>query len=262
VTSFADPIEAAETDGSYLNGSLSPLRVAQRAAYVIRPKSVPDLHRRWVWIAPHWLGLPDELGVVQHRFYVEALLARGFHVAGIDVGVTFGSPRGAEVCQEFYLTAVSRLGLSDRVRLLVQSNGGLIGYAWAFRHANLVDRIFGIYPVLDFFTWPPGGVAQIISDAEPGLGYDLSVDDLQTRSGDFNPLENLAPLARAGVAIFHVHGDRDELVPVERNSIEVQRRYRAIGGRCEVDVLPGVGHGGQRVLDSVRGAEFLLHESI
>ena len=26
-------------------------------------------------------------------------------------------------------------------------NGGLIGFAWAFRHPKNVDRIFGIYPV-------------------------------------------------------------------------------------------------------------------
>ena len=233
------------------------LRVAGRNAYVLQPYGRPDSQRRWAWIAPSWLGLPDDLGVVQHRFYAEALLARGFHVAGIDLGYTFGSPRGAEVCQEFYTTVRGVFGLSDRVRLLVQSNGGLIGYAWAFRHANVVDRIFGIYPVIDYFTWPPGGPAQIIADAEPGLGYEISVDELRSRPGEFNPIENLAPLATSGVEIFHVHGDRDELVPLEPNSIELQRRYRALGGRCEIEILPGVGHGGQRVLDSVRGIEFL-----
>jgi pimeloyl-ACP methyl ester carboxylesterase len=251
----ADISSGVET---YLNGSLSGLVVADRPAYVLVPHGRPTPDRRWVWITPDWLGRPGDLGVIQHRLYIEAVLSRGFHVAGVDVGVTYGSPRGAEICHEFYLEMVTAFALSDRVRLIAQSNGGLIGYAWAFRHPNVVDRIFGIFPVTDFFSWPPGGVGQIVSDAEPGMEYNLSETELRERSSEFNPIDNLAPLAGAGVKIFHVHGDSDDLVPHERNSLELQARYRALKGDCEVEVLPGIAHGGRAVFESMRAVQFLL----
>ena len=43
-------------------------------------------------------------------------------------------------------------------------------------------------------------------------------------------IERLAPLAKAGVPVLHVHGDRDRVVPLDDNSAEFARRYRALGG--------------------------------
>ena len=191
MTDTADGIDVRRPGGTYLNGSLMSLRVAERSAYVLQPYGPTDSQRRWAWIAPSWLGLPDDFGVVQHRFYAEALLARGFHVAGIDLGYTFGSPRGAEVCQEFYATVRGVVGLSGRVRLLVQSNGGLIGYAWAFRHANVVDRIFGIYPVIDYFTWPPGDRRRSLLMRSLGWGMKLVPTSYGTGPLSSTPLKTL-----------------------------------------------------------------------
>lgn len=247
-----------QTAEDYLNGTLLQLELGGRSGYLIRPTGTQDLERRWVWIVPHWLGLSDESGVVQHRFYIESLLAKGLCVAGIDVGVTFGSPAGAQVFQRFYEMLTGTFNLNDRCRMIAQSNGGLIACAWAFRHPAAVDRIFGIYPVVDYFTWPPGGLTQVAAEAEPGLGYQVDVDDLRSRANEFNPIDNLAPLVAEGVQLFLIHGDDDQLVPLASNSMELQSRYQILGGECTLKVLAGVGHGGSVVYDQVRAVRFLL----
>ena len=40
----------------FANGKLIDLKVEGRAAYLIVPTGAPDPQRRWVWIAPFWLG--------------------------------------------------------------------------------------------------------------------------------------------------------------------------------------------------------------
>jgi pimeloyl-ACP methyl ester carboxylesterase len=146
--------------------------------------------------------------------------------------------------------------LNPRARLLVQSNGGLIGYAWAFRHPANAERIGGICPVTDFRTWPTLPV--VVTAPDKGLGYDLTEAQLAARRAEFNPVDNLAPLAKSGVKILHIHGDKDTLVPMEANSSEVARRYRSLGGSAEVVVLPGLGHGGQVLYHSQPLLDFLL----
>src|SRR4051812_8101561 len=88
--------------GTYHAGQLVELRVRGRKAYVVRPAGKVDARGRWVWIFPFWLGINDGYGNLQHRSYVEAYLAAGLHVAGIDVGTSCGSPSAAQVCHEFY----------------------------------------------------------------------------------------------------------------------------------------------------------------
>ena len=57
-----------------------------------------------------------------------------------------------------------------------------------------------------------------------------------------NPIDLLAPLAKAKVPILHIHGDKDKVVPLETNSAEVAKRYKALGGTMELVVVPGKGH--------------------
>jgi len=242
--------------GTYPSGKLIELRVHDRMAYLVEPTGKVDPQKRWAWIFPFWLEINDGHGRLQHRFYVDKLLAAGFHVAGVNVGTSCGSPAAAEVCQEFYKLLVEQHGLNRRARLVVQSNGGLIGYAWAFRHADCVDRIAGICPATDFRTWP--GLPSVITAPEKGLGYNLTYAELVAHIGRLNPIDNLAPLAKAGVKILHIHGDKDTLVPTDANSFELARRYKRLGGSAEIVVIPGLGHGGTPLYESKPLIEFLL----
>ena len=241
---------------TYENGELVRLEVEGRHGYLIRPTKKVDPQKAWVWDLPFWLAIHDTQGRVQHRMYVERFLGAGLHVAGIDVGTSCGSPRGAEVCQKFFERLTTQHGLHDKARLLVQSNGGLIGYAWAFRHPNSVDRIGGIYPATDFRSWP--GLDKVVTFPDPTLGYELGLDELTKRAAEFNPIDNLAPLAKAGVRIFHIHGDDDKLVPLEANSARVVEQFSALGGAARVEVLKGLGHGSPAFYASESLARFLI----
>lgn len=268
VTAGVDPPPSATTRpvalradtiaGSYANGELATFKVRDRIAYLIRPTGTVDPHKRWVWIAPYWLGIDRGNGEIEHRMYVERFLAAGFHIAGVNVGTSCGSPAAAEVCHDFYTMLREQHGLNPKARLIGQSNGGLIAYAWAFRHPDCVDRIAGIYPATDFRTWPR--LPQVITYPDPDLGYNLTLEELTPRIAEFNPIDNLAPLAKAGVKILHIHGDKDELVPMAENSTVLAARYRALGGEAKVVVIEGLAHGGQVFYESEPLVEFLLSE--
>jgi Prolyl oligopeptidase family len=240
----------------YRDGKALTLRVGGRFAYLIQPRGKVDPAKRWVWIFPFEHALASAGGGVEHQFYVDALLSKGFHVAGIDIGVACGSPRGAACCQQFYSLLVGKYGLNPRARLLAQSNGGLNAYAWATRHPDCVDRMAGIYPATDLRSWP--GLAKAVKYPSQGLGFDLTQEQLAPRLAEFNPIENLAPLAKAGVKLLHLHGDRDQVVPLAANSSELARRYRGLGGAAQVIEIRGSGHGGLAFSQAKVLADFLL----
>ena len=248
---------------NYPEGVVIAIKFKGTRAYLIKPRERIDSQRRWIWIAPLWVAFRSlKHGDSHVRFYVEQALQAGFHVAGLDVGTTCGSPKGAELYDEFYTWVVKTHQLHPKVRLFGQSNGGLISYAWAFRHPEHVERIFGIYPVTDIRTWPKlekvCGPERI---TPTGLGYPYkSVEELQKHLSDVNPVDNLSALASRGVPIFHIHGDADDLVPMYANSTELMNRYRTLGGKARVDVLKGSGHGGQQFFRYQPAADFLTEK--
>ena len=143
-------------------------------------------------------------------------------------------------------------------------DGGLIAYGWAFRHPKCVDRIAGMCPATDFRTYP--GLPNVVTGPTKGLNYDLSLEELTRRAGEFNPIDNLAPLAKAGTKILHLHGDRDTLIPTRANSTELVRRYRELGGAAEIVLFKVLcaeransrGHEGPELYESAALVRFLL----
>ena len=97
--------------GTFRGGELVELRMRDRLAYIVKPTGKVDPERRWLWEFPFWLGINDGFGNLQHRDYVEKALAAGFHIAGVEIGVSCGSPAAAEVCQEFYNKAHRRISI-------------------------------------------------------------------------------------------------------------------------------------------------------
>ena len=72
--------------------------------------------------------------------------------------------------------------------------------------------------------------------------YRLTAAELTSELPKHNPLDRLQPLAKAGVPLFAIHGDTDVVVPLERNSGEMARRYAALGGKMDLVVPKGQGH--------------------
>ncbi len=200
-------------------------------AFVIPPKRQEQGNPTpWVWYAPTLPGYPED----RERWMFERFVAAGMAVAGVDVGESYGSPKGRAVYSSFYRELREKHGLARKACLLVRSRGGLMLYTWASENAEAVACIAGIYPVCNLRSYP--GLPKACGT------YGLSEAELAAQLGRHNPIDRLAPLAKAKVPIFHIHGDVDTTVPLEDNSGELARRYRQLGGNVELLVPKGQGH--------------------
>lgn len=209
--------------------------VPGRRGFVIlpsRPAGKKDIP--WIWYAPSFIEQPYPLPKDLHRWYMESWLADGIAVGGVDVGESWGGPAGRETFTDFHDLAVPVFSLAFKACLLPQSRGGLMHYNWAVEHPDRVRCIGAIYPVCDV-TDPR--LAERICGA-----YGLTQQQLFSQTDRHNPVDRLGPLAKAKVPIFHVHGDRDEIVPLDRHSRSLIDRYRSLGGPAELLVVPGEGH--------------------
>ncbi len=207
--------------------------VAGRRAFAIQPASqrFAEGKRPWAWYAPTFIGgHPNR----SNQWLFKQLLEAGWTVAGVEVGESYGSPAGRKTFSEFHADAVQRFGLAPKACLVAQSRGGLMHYNWAVENVDKVACIVGIYPVCDPRSYP--GLAR----AAPAYG--LSAAELEDKLAEHNPIERLAPLARAKTPILHIHGDSDRVVPLEANSRVLIDRYKALGGPGELIVVKGKGH--------------------
>ena len=207
--------------------------VAGHTAFVILPAAENRYTNRpmpWVWYAPTLPNLPE----ARERWMFEHFLAAGIAVAGIDVGESYGSPQGRAGFSALYHELVERRGFSRKPCLLARSRGGLMLYNWAAEHPESVGAIAGIYPVCNLRSWP--GLDRACG------AYGLSAEQLDKELAQHNPVDRLAPLARARVPIFHIHGDSDDVVPLPDNSGLLASRYRELGGSMRLRIPPGQGH--------------------
>lgn len=200
-------------------------------AFVIMPdQKVASKPVPWVWYAPTLPGLPGP----EEKWMIEKFLAAGIAVAGVDVGESYGSPKGREGYTALYDELVKKRGLSSKACLLGRSRGGLMVYNWAAEHPSCVACVVGIYPVCDPSSWP--GIPSACG------AYGLTPEQFKEQLSKHNPVDRLEPLAKARVPIFHIHGDQDQLVPLDRNSAELAKRYRALGGDITLRIVEGQGH--------------------
>lgn len=202
----------------------------------------------WVWYAPNGLGPAN-------AWMVKRLLDAGVAVASVNVGESQGNPAGRAVFTAFYEKAVKDLGLTRKAVLLPQSRGGLMLYNWAAEHPECVAAVGGIYTVCDLRSYP--GMKKAAE------AYGMTEAEFEKVLPEHNPIDRLAPLAKAGVPIFHIHGDKDGTVPVEKNAGELVKRYKALGGQAELLIIPGGGHEvTARFFQNQEMAEFLVKQAL
>jgi alpha-beta hydrolase superfamily lysophospholipase len=218
--------------GEMLPCDTDVFEVAGSRAFVFLPHA--DTRKTptpWVWYAPTFLDNnpgPENVPIFRR------CLERGIAVAGIEVGESYGNPAGRAVFTAFHRHLVDERGFAQKVVLHPQSRGGLMLYNWAVEHPESVAASVGIYTVCDIRSYPG------VKTAAPAYG--MTTEELEAALSEHNPIDRLAPLAKHNVPILHIHGDSDTLVPLEKNSAEFARRYRALGGSMEVIIVPGKGH--------------------
>ncbi len=208
-----------------------------------------DNARPWIMFAPTFMDSYPRQDIYEYMF--SRLLANGFTICGIDVGDTWGAPESRKHYSEFHDFMVQRYGLDRKVCLMPQSRGGAMLYNWAAEHPRDVLCIAGIYPVCD--------ITKSIERIAPLYG--LTKEDLLSSLDQHNPIDRLRPLAEAKVAIMHIHGDEDKAVPIETNSLELARRYKALGGEAQIIIVSGKGHAEiPEIFDRDELVNFLLNQ--
>ena len=220
---------AAATKDLPLPGEV--FEVDGHTAFLLPAKMDADHKARgWVWYAPTLPGLPGP----EERWMFTQFLEAGIAVAGIDVGESYGSPAGRALFSRFHAVMTGPRGYAPKSVLLGRSRGGLMALSWAADHPDQVAAFAGIYPVCNLASYP--GFARAAG------AYGMTAAELEAAQAKHNPIDRLAPLARAGVPLFAIHGDSDKVVPLEANSGLMEKRYTALGGRMQLVVPHGQGH--------------------
>ena len=141
-----------------------------------------------------------------------ALLHKGFHIV---TGPRPRDPNGT-VLQDWNAVYNYLIDQGFSTKPVMEGAGGAAGeaYAWAIANPGKVSCIYGENPVL----------RSIMSG----------------RREEKQPLDNLAPLAKAGVPILHVCGQLDPWL--DRETRVAEKRYKEFGGRIMVIIRKGEGH--------------------
>ena len=227
----ACPASDARPKNLLLPGEVFEL--AGRTAFLFTPAAAAAVSPRdkpWILYAPTLPAYPDEAERWMHEQFTKA----GVAVAGIDTGESYGNRAGVEAAEALHAEMVRR-GYSKRPAVLGRSRGGLWASAWAIAHPELTAGIGGIYPVYDWRTYPG------LDQAAPAYG--IPPAELATRAADLCPIERIDAVARAGVPVCIIHGDEDQVVPLEPNSLRLKQVYEAAGKGDLVNLIVAEGQG-------------------
>jgi pimeloyl-ACP methyl ester carboxylesterase len=135
-----------------------------------------------------------------------ALLAKGYYIVLPPIS---GSGAVQKLWDEVYQRMVDN-GFSKKV--VMEGTGAKAGesYAWAIANPDKVSAIYARNPLM----------RSLMSKTQP--------------------IDNLAPLAKAGVPILHDCGSLDPWL--KDNTRVVEKRYKELGGKITVLVTEGEGH--------------------
>jgi pimeloyl-ACP methyl ester carboxylesterase len=223
-------------------------------AWVVEPKvALPG--QPWSWC----MEFPDAF---TERCAAPQLLAAGFHHVHIVVGNTFGGPDAVEHFKAFHELLVAH-GLAKKAVLIGLSRGGLYAYRFASERPESVAVIYGDAPLCDIKTVrgvEGYGKGSAVEWANLTKAYGFK-DDAEALAYRGNPVDTLAPLAQAKVAIIHVIGAADDIVLPAKNSDVIEQRYRELGGDIQVIRKPGVGHHPHGLDDPKPVVDFILRHA-
>jgi lysophospholipase L1-like esterase len=243
-------IEIPGRNGEWNGYPKHDLVIAGKPVTLVAPKQAAP-GRPWVWHG-EFFGHKPAPDI--------ALLGKGFHIAYMKINDMLGCPDAVKLWNQCHAELTSRYSLSQKPALVGLSRGGLYCYNWAVANPDKVSCIYGDAPVCDFKSWP-GGKGKGKGDPKNwGLVMKLwgFKDEAAALAYPGNPVDSLAPLAKAGVPLLHVFGDADDVVPWDENTGLIESRYKALGGSIMLIRKPGVGHHPHGLDDSTPIVDFIL----
>ncbi|TAE86721.1 MAG: hypothetical protein EAZ82_10035 [Verrucomicrobia bacterium] len=225
-------------------------RYEGREALLVRPKKAAP-GNPWIW-RTEFFGHEPQADL--------ALLGRGFHLVYIAMPDLYGAPKAMAVMDGFHRHLTEVHGLSGRAVLEGFSRGGLYAFNWAANRPDAVAALYVDAPVCDFKSWPGGkgrGPGSPTDWQKLMAAYGFASDE-EALAWRGNPVDRLEPLASAGIPVFAVLGEEDEVVPVEENFGRVEAAYRSMGGRIASVRKPGGKHHPHSLPDPAPIVEFVI----
>lgn len=244
ITSLA--VQAQEKKSEWNGCDRYDFTFKDRQATVVVPKKAAK-GTPWIWRPAFFDAFPS---------VDKALLEKGFHIVYYDVTHLYGSPRAVSLGTEFYKDITDRYGLSPKVTLEGFSRGGLFAFNWAAQNTDKVACIYVDAPVCNVFSWPGRKNATLWND----LLKEWNLTDAEMEHFKGNPIDNLAPIAAAGIPIISVCGDSDQTVPYKENMDVVRSRYLAAGGPVEVILKKGCDHHPHSLENPEPVVDFILRQ--
>jgi hypothetical protein len=245
--------------------------VAESAA---SPPALVGTHptRTWLYgLEQSYRDFPQEGTHVTCRgaWFTECYNRYGFELGGVEGGIDILVPKTVAPGTPW----VFRIGFSGReakVDLALLAKGfhivtgpvphtvdGPIRSHWDAVYRHLTGHGFSSTPVME---GAGGGAGEVYAWAEenPDKVSCVNAENpvLRCKMSKTPPLDNLAPLARAGVPLLHVCGSLDPWLDTQTRIAE--KRYRELGGECMVIVRSGVGHYPLGLEDAKPVVEFIL----
>lgn len=218
-----------------------------RTANVVVPaKPLPG--NPWIW-RPAFFGAFPAVDI--------ALLSLGYHVVHYDLAFLYGSPRSLDLGTQFYQAMIKYYNLADKVVLEGFSRGGLFAVNWAAANPEKVQCIYLDAPVCDINSWPGRQRADLWQE----FLQEWNIGEADMKDFRGNPLDNLKPIAKAGIPIVVVAGDSDKTVPFEENSKRLEKLYRKLHGDIEVIVKKGCDHHPHSLEAPAPVVKFILNHS-
>lgn len=197
-------------------------------AWVVAPDDKAAEGNPWVWC----MEFP---GAFYARCAAPELIAKGYHHCFVKVGNTFACPAAVETFKQFY-AVLQDIGLAEKGVLIGISRGGLYAYRFAAALPGAVNVIYGDAPVCDFKSWPGGkgkGVGSV-NDWNKLIKDYAFADEAAALAYRENPIDLLENIRKQNIAIVHVVGDVDRVVPWLENTAVVEERYKKLGGTMQV----------------------------
>ena len=203
---------------------------------VVCPKN-PAPGKPWLWRSLFWEAIKKvsdaDLKLVDEGYHV--VLAHG------DVA---GHPSGNANIDAAYEYVTKNHGFAKTCSMSSMSRGTLSLFRWATENPEKVNSIYVDNGVCNVLSWPAGKLVpgnQSIANGAPSswadfkkkFGYKTDAEALNTKE---SPIDLLEPLAKAGVPILMVCGNKDTAVPYEENDAIMEKRYKALGGSITVIV--------------------------
>jgi pimeloyl-ACP methyl ester carboxylesterase len=204
-------------------------------AIVVEPAN-PRPDKAWLWKGCYFNAFP--------KFEI-AMLERGFSLVHVVPKTMFPAPDTMRIWDDFYAYLTQELAFPAKAILFGLSRGGFYIYTWARQNPDKVACIYGDNPMCDFkSTYKGTGQAAGMPDKWERLIQEFGFASEQEAldSPWAGPIDDLKPLAEAGVPIIHVAATEDQIVPYEENTVIVAKRYQDLGGRIKVISHPGLHH--------------------